>query len=117
MVLDFWASWCWVCNQSFPSTAALARKYAAQNVVVLAVAIQDSDAGLQAWLKRHSYPEIRYAIDSLPEGEDIASQLYGVRARPTILVIDATGKITARLQGFDGKSNELEAAIVAALPK
>lgn len=117
VVLDFWASWCWVCNQSFPATAALARKYAAQDVVFLAVAIQDSDAGLQQWLKRHSYPDIRFVIDSLPQGEDIASQLYGVKARPTHFVIDAGGKITFRHQGYDGQSDGLEAAIQAALVK
>jgi peroxiredoxin/outer membrane lipoprotein-sorting protein len=114
VVLDFWATWCWPCNQSLPHAEEVARSYRDKDVVTLAVAIWDSRAGFDAWLSKHHYPDIDFAIDPQPQGKDAATALYHVSATPTAYVIDAEGKVVRTIAGFAGNSDALEAAIQAA---
>ena len=115
VVLDFWATWCWPCNQSLPQTEAVVRSRRDLGVVALAVAIRDSKTGFDQWLGRHSYPDIQFARDPAPQGKDAATRLYHVSTTPTVYVIDGNGKIVRSIEGFAGPSPELEAAIEAAL--
>lgn len=118
VVLDFWATWCWPCNQSLPHTEEIARANRDKNVVVLAVAIWDGKAGFDAWLKKHNYPDINFAIDPQPQGKDVATALYHIAATPTAYVIDADGNVAKSIAGYSGNTDELEAAVQAArLPK
>ena len=116
VVLDFWATWCWPCNQSLPHTEAIVRSHRGAGVVALAVAIRDSKVGFDQWLGRHSYPDIEFVRDPAPQGADAATTLYHVTTTPTAYVIDGSGKIVRSIEGFAGPSPELEAAIDAALP-
>jgi peroxiredoxin len=111
VILDFWATWCWPCNQSLPQTEKVAASYRGKKVVVLAVAIRDSKAGFGAWLKRHSYPDINFVIDQQPQGKDIASTLYGVVTTPTAFVIDPDGKLVQSIVGYSGPSEQLAKAV------
>jgi len=114
VVLDFWATWCWPCNQSLPHTEEISHSYRDKNVVTLAVAIWDSQKGFDAWIKKHNYPDINFAIDPSPQGKDVASALYHISATPTAYVIDADGKVAKVIAGYTGKSDALEAAIQSA---
>ncbi len=115
VVLKFWATWCWSCKQSLPHTNAIARRYADKDVVVLAVDIWDSKKAFQSWLSRRlGYDYIRFAIDPQPQGRDVATALYHVSTTPTQYVIDKDGKIVAALEGYDGPTDQLEAALHAA---
>lgn len=112
VVLKFWATWCWSCRLSLPSTNDIAHRYADKDVVVLAVDIWDSRKALQAWLSRRSGVDyLRFGIDPQPQGKDIASTLYNVKTTPTQYVIDKAGKIVAAVEGFDGPDERLEVAL------
>jgi peroxiredoxin len=115
VVLDFWATWCWPCNQSLPHTEQIGKLYRDRGVVVLAVAVRDSKAGFGQWLKKHSYPDINFLFEPRPQGQDAASALYGVSQTPTAYVIDAGGKVVQTLEGYRGPSQDLEAAVASAL--
>ncbi|BDI33629.1 hypothetical protein CCAX7_56800 [Capsulimonas corticalis] len=114
VVLEFWATWCWPCNQSLPRAEAISLANRDKNTVTLAVAIWDSQKGFDAWIKKHSYPDIQFAVDPRPQGQEIASSLYHVSATPTTYVIDPAGNVVKAVPGFSGKTDELEAAIAAA---
>jgi len=115
VILDFWASWCWPCNQSLPHTEAVVEKNRDKNVIALAVAIWDSQAGFDAWTAKHNYPDIRFAIDPSPQGKDVASALYHIPSTPTAYVIDPSGKIVSVVPGYTGPTDELQAAIDTAV--
>ncbi len=114
VVLDFWATWCWPCNQSLPHTEAVVESPANKDVVVLAVAIWDSKVGFDAWIKKHSFPRIQFVIDPSPQGEDVASRLYHIPSTPTAYVIDPDGIVVKSVSGYTGPSTELADAIASA---
>src|SRR4051812_47614854 len=41
ILLDFWASWCTSCKTSFPAMEALKKDYAAQELTVIAVSVDE----------------------------------------------------------------------------
>jgi len=117
VVLDFWSTWCGPCQASLPHTSSVARKFAGQNVVVLAVNVWDTQAAFDAWLPKHAeYNAIQFAIDpTKAQGQDVASRLYHVSGIPTQYVISPAGKVTKSFVGFGGPTNDLAQAVTAAM--
>jgi peroxiredoxin len=114
VVLKFWATWCWPCNQSLPETESLAAEYGKQGVETVAVAIKDSRTGLNAWIKKHpAYRDIRFAFED-PTRLNV-STAYRVQTTPTVFVIDRTGHIAAEIDGYTGPTPTLQKAIQSAL--
>jgi len=116
VVLKFWATWCWPCNQSMPETEALAAKYGGQGVEVVAVAIKDSRKGFDAWLAKHpQFAHIHFAFEDPLFGT--ASQTYAVTATPTTYIIARDGHIVTEFEGFTGANRRLEEVLAAELKK
>ena len=113
VVLDFWATWCGPCQSSLPHTTEIAKKYAAKNVVVLAVNVWDSKAAFDGWLPQHpEYAPLHFAIDASPApGKGVATDLYGVSGIPTQYVIAPSGKIVKSIVGYDPGDTQLEDAL------
>ena len=113
VVLDFWATWCGPCQSSLPHTTEMAKKYAAKNVVVLAVNVWDSKAAFDGWLPKHpEYSALNFAIDPNPDqSKSVASALYGVSGIPTQYVIGPDGKIIKSIIGYEPGGHELEKAL------
>ncbi|MBV9849952.1 MAG: redoxin domain-containing protein [Armatimonadetes bacterium] len=117
VVLNFWATW-WA-PRTQPTAhirelAALARKYADRDVVVLAVDTWDTADAWRAWLTRH--PEITGITqlrDPATRGKDIASMRYGVSALPATFVINRDGSIVGAFSG-DTDTATIEDALKAA---
>jgi thiol-disulfide isomerase/thioredoxin/outer membrane lipoprotein-sorting protein len=116
VVLDFWATWCGPCQESLPSTNAVARKYLKKDVVVLGVNVWDKPDAFNAWLPEHkNYDAIKFAIDPTSDQKDVASSLYNVSGIPTQYVIDGLGRIVWSTDGFSGSDDDLVAAVEKAL--
>ena len=113
VVLDFWATWCGPCQSSFPNTAAVAKKFAARNVVVLAVNVWDSKSAFDGWLPQHpEYAPLNFAIDPNPDqSKSVASALYGVSGIPTQYVIGPDGNIKKSIVGYEPGDTQLEDAL------
>jgi len=119
VVLDFWATWCGPCIASFPHTQAIAKKYADQDVVVLASGTSDTIAKFKEWIPKNQpkYPDMVWAFDPHERGSDTfaeraSSKLYGVSGIPTQFVIGRDGKVVAVIVGNGGASDtRTEAAL------
>ncbi|HEY3329816.1 MAG TPA: redoxin domain-containing protein [Capsulimonadaceae bacterium] len=116
VVIDFWSTWCGPCQQSMPVTNAVAQKYAAKPVTVLAINVWDNQKAFVAWLPKHKkLSAMTFLIDPTEGDDSVASKLYNVSGIPTQYVIDPAGKIAWSGVGFDPSPKKLEKAIDAAL--
>ena len=93
--LDFWASWCGPCKQSFPYMMSLERKYGANGLVVVAVNLDQDRSKAQAFLDE--------TASNLPVVYDPAGDLpskYNVRDMPTSVLIGRDGSVRFTHKGF-----------------
>jgi cytochrome c biogenesis protein CcmG, thiol:disulfide interchange protein DsbE len=109
--LDFWASWCIPCRQSFPWMNDMQKKFAGQDVVILAVNLDAKSADADAFLA-HYPATFRLAFDT---GGASAKQ-FGVKAMPTSFLIGRDGTLLSEHRGFkDSQTEPVEAEIRQAL--
>ena len=111
--LDFWASWCGPCKQSFPWMNALQARFAAQGLKVVAVNV-DAQAA-----------EARQFLASNPANFDVAFDAagdtphrYAIKGMPTSVLIGPDGKVLWVHAGFRAEDRaELESQIAQALAR
>lgn len=102
--LDFWASWCGPCKQSFPWMNALQTKYGEKNFKVVAVNL---DANADDWRKFLESVPAHFDIALDPKG--LIAKQFGVKGMPTSLIIDRDGKILVQHAGYtDDTRNKSE---------
>ena len=104
--LDFWASWCGPCKQSFPWMENLKDTYGRQGLAVIAVNLDMDRADADKFLERFR-PTFEVRFD--PKGELAA--LYKVRAMPSSVLIDRHGVARFTHEGYrpvDGAAYETQ---------
>jgi len=107
VVVDFWASWCAPCRQSFPWLNAMQSKYGRDGLVVIGVNVDRVRAEADRFL-RDVPATFEIAYD--PDGS-LATQ-YDVPGMPTSYVFDTSGKLVGKHVGFRNASRtEREAEI------
>jgi cytochrome c biogenesis protein CcmG, thiol:disulfide interchange protein DsbE len=99
--LDFWASWCEPCRQSFPWMNQLQDELGANGLVVIAVDVDRERAAAEQFLR--SYPA-RFRIVYDPQGT--LPEKFAVRGMPTSFLIDRNGQVRFEHQGFFLKDRE-----------
>ncbi|MGA9854342.1 MAG: TlpA disulfide reductase family protein [Gammaproteobacteria bacterium] len=105
--LDFWASWCPPCRESFPWMNAMQSKYGAQGLIVIAVNVDEQKQDAIQFLNRHP-ADFKIVFD--PKG--ILAQQYDLMGMPSSFLIDRTGHIYRRDAGFrDSSRSEYEGQI------
>jgi cytochrome c biogenesis protein CcmG/thiol:disulfide interchange protein DsbE len=110
--LDFWASWCGPCAQSFPWLNEMQQKYAGQ-LVVVGVNVDTDRAAADRFLQQHP---ARFDIVRDPDGK--LPEHYKIPGMPSAVLIGADGRVVHQHSGFRSKDlDEYEAAIRAALPQ
>jgi thiol-disulfide isomerase/thioredoxin len=109
--LDFWASWCVPCRQSFPWMGSLQRSLEKDGLVVVAVNLDQMRADADQFLTEFK-PPFRVAFD--PQGG--LAERFHVRGMPTSVLIGRDGQTKLVHQGFRAKDREaLEQQIRSAL--
>jgi cytochrome c biogenesis protein CcmG, thiol:disulfide interchange protein DsbE len=95
LYLDFWASWCAPCQQSFPWMEAMKDSYEAQGLTVVAVNLDQHRPDAERFLaKFHPTFDVRFD----PQGE--AAEHFKVQGMPTSLIIDRRGVVRFTHIGF-----------------
>jgi thiol-disulfide isomerase/thioredoxin len=108
VVLDFWASWCGPCREQMPILDRVRQEYDASEVTFLGVSTDAEPEAALAFLKAHPVSYV-----SVLDQTGQVSQQFGVTKLPTLVVIDASGKVThneARLVGERSVRDLIEAA-------
>ncbi len=108
VVLDFWAPWCGPCREEMPTLNVLAHKLANESVVVIGVMVDGDRLDAVDFLKQSKidYPQV--------EDDGQASNAYGVKTLPSIVILDKTGTVRTFHSGTWGL-DELEKAVRAAM--
>jgi cytochrome c biogenesis protein CcmG, thiol:disulfide interchange protein DsbE len=106
VVLDFWASWCRPCAVQAGILSELLPRHP-EDVVFVGVNTADNPARASEFAERSKLPYIA-VLDS---GE--VAEAYGASSLPTLVVIDASGRVVSAASRVMSAS-ELEAAIVRA---
>lgn len=113
VLLDFWASWCVPCRQSFPWMNQMQAKYGPRGLHVVAVNVDAKRADADTFLAQVP-AKIAIAFDSAGD----TPRRYAIKGMPTSLLIGVDGVVLHQHAGFrDDDKPGLEAAIVAALVK
>ncbi len=84
--LDFWASWCAPCRQSFPWMSAMQKAYQAQGLTVIAVNVDHDRADADHFLQQFR-PQFQVWFD--PQGN--WAEKFKVSGMPTSIIIDRHG--------------------------
>jgi cytochrome c biogenesis protein CcmG, thiol:disulfide interchange protein DsbE len=109
--LDFWASWCGPCKQSFPWMNEMQAKYGSKGLQIIGVNLDaKQDDGL------HFLATTPASFTIAFDAQGASARQYGVKGMPTSLLIARDGTIAKVHMGFNpAEQEELERAIVSAL--
>ncbi len=98
LLVDFWASWCGPCRESFPWMTNIQAKYKDQGLKIVAINLdQERDQALDYLQKFKPGFSVLFDTDAkLPED-------FGVIGMPTSFLIDRQGRIRSTHIGFHSK--------------
>ena len=96
VLVDFWASWCVPCRQSFPWMSTVSERYAASGLVVVAIDLDKSREPAEAFLRDFS-PLFIVAFDPLGK----TAEAYDVTAMPSSYLVGRDGRLIYSHAGFD----------------
>lgn len=94
LLVNFWASWCPPCVEETPSLDQMARRFAPNGLVVLAISVDKDPAAYHRFLERQKVSFLT-ALD--PE-QKINSD-YGTFQYPESYLIDTSGKVVEKIIG------------------
>jgi thiol-disulfide isomerase/thioredoxin len=107
LVLSFWATWCGPCRELEPEFVQVARGYAGNpNIDFFAVNTDEDESLVQPFIAREKWNVPVLFADGLDE-------YFKVESLPTVVVLDQSGKITYRVNGYppEGFTEALTTAI------
>ncbi|MFN3712555.1 MAG: TlpA family protein disulfide reductase [Alcanivoracaceae bacterium] len=105
--VDFWASWCVPCRQSFPWLNAMQEKYGAAGLKVVGINVDRQQHAANRFLEQHP---AHFTLFSDPQGA-LAAQ-YRLEGMPSALLLSPDGTVLERHIGFRAdRVAEYEAAL------
>jgi thiol-disulfide isomerase/thioredoxin len=102
VIVDFWASWCLPCAESFPVLDELQKKYG-DKLVVIGVNVDEKASNMDKFLKKHpvSFTLVRDAGQKLVD-------TVSPETMPTSFILDGEGKVRFLHSGFHGEKTQKE---------
>jgi thiol-disulfide isomerase/thioredoxin len=108
VIVEFWATWCPICEALLPRMEAAQKKYGDRaEFVVVAVAVNQSKNSVRRHLNRHPMP-----FTFLWDGNGAAVRAFQAPSTSYIAVLDAKGRVVYTGVGED---QNIEAAMETAL--
>lgn len=113
VLVDFWASWCGPCRQSFPWMNLMQQRHGPRGLQIVAVNVDRERADADAFLRQ--FPTtFTVAFDASGD----TPRRWGARAMPTSVLVGADGSVLMQHEGFrPADQTPLESAINQALER
>src|SRR5512132_1796853 len=93
--VDFWASWCGPCRQSFPWMNEMQAKYGGRGLAIVAINVDKKRADAERFLQ-----QTPAAFTIVFDEPGATPGAYAVKGMPSSYLIDAQGKVAAVEIGF-----------------
>jgi thiol-disulfide isomerase/thioredoxin len=105
VLVDFFASWCGPCQESFPAMEKLHQKYGSQGLVIVAINLDKKPEEMRQFLKDHpvTFATVRDGTFKLVNDVKIPTM-------PSSFLLDRSGKVFAVHRGFEGAKTEKQYA-------
>ena len=111
--LDYWASWCAPCRQSFPWMNEMQSRYGDKGLVVVAVSVDKDTAEARRFLASNP---ARFTVAFDPEGN--TAKALALKGMPSSFLIDRQGEIVSTHVGFrEAGKQKIEGEIGALLAR
>ncbi|MDB6034997.1 MAG: Redoxin domain protein [Verrucomicrobiales bacterium] len=103
VLLDFWASWCMPCAESFPVLEEFHKQYQDQGLVILGINTDEKRGDMEKFLKKHpvSFTILRDAAQRLVAQADATTM-------PTSFLVGRDGKVRFMHAGYHGQASKKE---------
>ena len=109
--LDFWASWCGPCKQSFPAMNRLQKELQKQGLQIIAVNLDEEQSDAETFLKQQP---VNFLVAQDQTGT--CPKAFQVMAMPSSYIIDSRGMIRDIHLGFnEGDEQVIRDKIIALL--
>lgn len=108
--VDFWASWCGPCAQSFPYMKVLQSKYQPKGLQIVTINLDKDTQAAQDFLDKMKSP-LQVVYDST----GTLAKRYGLDAMPSSFIYGRNGLLRASHQGFLPKDTTYLDSLVASL--
>ncbi len=103
VLVDFWASWCGPCKESFPALGRLHEKYKDKGLVIVAIGVDETPAKFEEFLKKQ-----KPAFAIVHDREHKVVPVFKPATMPTSYLIDRKGAVRVVHTGFKGAKTEEE---------
>ena len=101
VLVDFWASWCGPCRQSFPWLSAISTRYVDRGLVVVGVNLDKDRAKADEFLRLFT-PPFPVAFDSAGK----SAEAFNVTVMPSSFLVDRDGHVAYVHPGFEEKDTQ-----------
>lgn len=108
LYVDFWASWCGPCRQSFPWMNKIQDKYNANGLKIIAINLDENRSDAERFLD-----DVKADIDIAFDNEGITAEAFDVRGMPSSYLINPDGEIVFSHIGFRQRDTALLEAEIA----
>jgi len=97
VVVDFWASWCGPCKESFPAMNELHKKYSERGLLIVAVNVDEARRDMDEFLKANpaAFTVVRDPAQALVAKANVGTM-------PSSFILDRQGKVCFMHSGFHG---------------
>ena len=113
VLLNLWATWCQPCLKEMPSLAALQQRLG-PSLTVLALSEDRGGAEtVKPFVEKHGLDKLKLYLDP----KSAAIKAFEARGLPSSFLIDADGKVLAKVEGAaDWDSDKMRDALAKLLP-
>jgi cytochrome c biogenesis protein CcmG, thiol:disulfide interchange protein DsbE len=109
--VDFWASWCGPCKESFPWLNEMQAKYGAKGFQVVGVNVDAKTTDAKTFLT-----DVPAKFTVAFDDKGTTPKQFGIKGMPSSVLLDGSGKVISQHTGFrDADKAQLEKSIQQAL--
>lgn len=109
VLIDFWATWCGPCREITPVLISLHKTFSDQGLTIIGMTVNDTRKKVEEYVKKNSIPYS--VIVTTPKGDTPLTKViqdYGVRAIPTLVLIDSEGIVRHVTVGMGSNKAKFE---------